>query len=117
MIDITLGCGESGQLLLCKVTGHAGYEQKGYDIVCAAVSVLVRVAILQLEEWAKDDTELKVSLGCQKAGFVSFEVLHSNEYSQEGLVHLFSFLKLGFESISCEYEDYVRLNVCWDRRS
>ena len=39
MIDITLDYNEER----AEITGHSGYNEKGKDIVCAAVSALVRV--------------------------------------------------------------------------
>lgn len=111
MIHIELKSKESGELHSCKVSGHAGFANKGEDVVCAAVSILVRVAVLQLQEWAKDARDLKVSLDCQRLGNVSFCVLHNGEGSKEALVHLFSFLKIGFESLACEYQEFVRLDV------
>jgi len=111
MIKITLKEKKSGELRSCRVEGHAGYANKGEDVVCAAVSILVRVAVLQLQEWKKSDESLEVLLDCQKAGSVDFCVTKSSKRSHEALVHLFSFLKLGFESISCEYQGYVQLEV------
>lgn len=112
MINIILKSGKGGKLQSCSVSGHAGYASRGNDVVCAAVSTLVRVAVLQLQEWVMRDERLKVSLNCKDAGFVDFCVLQSDEHSKEALVHLFEFLKLGFESISSEYADFVKLEVC-----
>lgn len=111
MIDITLKARDNGELSSCKVSGHAGYAKKGEDIVCAAVSVLVRTAVLQLQEWKKGDEDLKVSLNCQSVGLVVFDITQRGECLHEALIHLFSFLKLGFEGIHLEYSDYVRLQV------
>lgn len=111
MINITLISDEDGGLHSCNVSGHACYAGKGDDVVCAAVSILVRVAVLQLQEWAMLDAKLKVLLDCQRAGFVDFCVLQSGERFVGALVHLFKFLKLGFESIASEYPDYVRVEM------
>ena len=111
MINITLTREKDGGLHSCVVSGHARYAEKGDDVVCAAVSILVRVAVLQLQKWALDDKGLKVSLDYQKTGFVDFCVLQSSKDSREALAHLFDFLKLGFESIACEYPSYVKFKV------
>ncbi len=112
MINITLTREKDGGLHSCVVSGHARYAEKGDDVVCAAVSILVRVAVLQLQKWALDDKGLKVSLDYQKTGFVDFCVLQSSKDSREALAHLFDFLKLGFESICFEYASHVKLEVC-----
>lgn len=56
------------------ISGHAGYADKGYDIVCAAVSILAHTALISLHKVCKinerdldyfvDDSkgEFKVSL-------------------------------------------------------
>ena len=111
MINITLKRKKSGELYSCRVEGHAGYASKGEDIVCAAVSILVRVAVLQLQEWKLSGENLEVSLDSQRTGVVDFCVGKHGERLHEALVHLFSFLKLGFESISCEYQDCIRLEI------
>lgn len=36
------------------VDGHAGYAESGYDIVCAAVSVLAQNLIVSLNEFTND---------------------------------------------------------------
>ncbi|HLR34108.1 MAG TPA: ribosomal-processing cysteine protease Prp [Tissierellales bacterium] len=37
------------------ITGHAGFENEGLDIVCAAVSVLVHTALVSLNKVCKID--------------------------------------------------------------
>ncbi|MCL2127433.1 MAG: ribosomal-processing cysteine protease Prp, partial [Treponema sp.] len=48
MIEIEAVLDENGVLKTCKATGHAGAGRKGADIVCAAVSVLMRTAVRAL---------------------------------------------------------------------
>ena len=40
MISIEIDRNQAGQVVGCHIDGHAGYDDHGYDIVCAAVSVL-----------------------------------------------------------------------------
>jgi len=52
-----------------KVTGHAGFDECGKDIVCAAVSVLTQAVLVGLAEEAGIDVdysidEVKGSLSC-----------------------------------------------------
>lgn len=111
MINITLTKQDDGELHSCKVEGHAGYAKNGEDVVCAAVSILVRVAVLQLQEWKKSSESFKVSLDCKQRGLVEFSVMQFDGQLSKGLAHLFDFLKLGFESIACEYPSYVKFKV------
>ena len=41
-----------------RLNGHAGYAERGNDIVCAAVSALVQTLIYSLEEMAIDKIEI-----------------------------------------------------------
>ena len=111
MINIVLKSGKNGELCSCRVAGHAGCAGKGEDVVCAAVSILVRVAVLQLQEWALENEKLKVSLDYREEGVVDFSVLQHDRDLNSALIHLFSFLRLGFESISCEYGNSLKLEM------
>ena len=41
--------------------GHAGYAEEGYDIICAAVSVLTINAVNSLEELTEDEFQAEQS--------------------------------------------------------
>ena len=114
MISITLCSGEKGEFLKCKAVGHSGFAKKGCDVVCAAVSVLMRTAVLALEEKCMFDDALKVALLHQERGDMELEVLQCGEASLEYLIFLFGFLKLGFQSLMSEYPEFVKLEclVC-----
>ena len=53
MIKIHIRRNEAQQIVACSINGHAGYDEHGYDIVCAAVSVLSCTAILGLQSVAE----------------------------------------------------------------
>ena len=42
MTVVTLSCGKNGVLEKCEANGHANFSRKGADIVCAAISFLLR---------------------------------------------------------------------------
>ncbi|MDE5614650.1 MAG: ribosomal-processing cysteine protease Prp, partial [Treponemataceae bacterium] len=44
MTTVTLVCGKDGAFRSCEAAGHAGFAAKGSDIVCAAVTILLRTA-------------------------------------------------------------------------
>lgn len=78
--------------------GHAGYAMKGYDIVCAGVSVLYQTLVLTLP----DVTETQVSYENDEHIIVA-----KNTYESGLLIR--SFL-IGYESIAEEYPDYAEIN-------
>ena len=48
MIRVTIFKDRLGHIKRYHISGHAGFDIKGKDIVCAAVSVLAQVALLSL---------------------------------------------------------------------
>jgi len=59
---ITIHINKAGEEKSIHIKGHAGYDEKGRDIVCAAVSTIFQLAIMGLEELAAkypDNIEIK----------------------------------------------------------
>ena len=67
MIDVTLLIKKEKRLGFA-IKGHANFDQHGYDIVCAAVSILSYTAVNTLDyyeidfDFFDDENEMKVSL-------------------------------------------------------
>lgn len=85
-----------------KVSGHAGYDISGSDIVCSAVSVLVINTINAIEKF----TGYKIN--CKANGWRSriLKLLHMRKKS----ALLIKTLELGIKSIVTEYGKYVKLS-------
>lgn len=109
MISITMVSGEKKEFISCKAVGHSGFAKEGFDIVCSAVSVLLRTVALALEGRAKVDGNLQVELLYPRKGDVEINVLRYDYSSFDFLVFTFDFLKLGVGSLSCEYPEFVSL--------
>lgn len=82
------------------VSGHAGYDEPGKDIVCAAISILSQVFVASVEEL----TAAKIKTA-QTGGYMEIVIEESTERAQ---VLLDSFL-LGCRMIADEYPEYVRV--------
>lgn len=105
MTTITLVCGSDGALRSCRAEGHAGFAAKGYDIVCAAVTILMRTALQTLSE-----TEgVVIHTDATERGVISFEVVQAAEEKTERLVCMSEFLEHGFCSLQSEYPQFVEL--------
>lgn len=103
MIEITVKKKQNIYNGLC-VKGHAGFDEYGKDIVCAAVSVLVINTINSIETFTEDVFKLNTD---EASGLIEFEVVSAIS-SQTRL--LLDSLLLGLEGIASDYgEDYVRL--------
>lgn len=99
MIDVTLLIKNEKRLGFA-IKGHANFDQHGYDIVCAAVSILSYTAVNTLDyyeidfDFFDDEDEMKVSLK------------NSNEKSE---IILNNF-EIGIKTLLTNYNEYVNLN-------
>ncbi len=103
MINVLLERTKSGALIACKADGHAQYARKGFDIVCSAVSVLIKTTLLVMEDISGIELETELA----ERGHVSFRVKSSENISdaEEKLKFAGEFLEKGLGSISEEYPD------------
>jgi uncharacterized protein len=105
LIDIEAVLDENEILRSCKAGGHAGKGQTG-DIVCAAVSVLMRTAACTLS----DREGITVRYEAPEPGLFFLEA----EYKAEGRDFLFAsgvFLIEGLASVAEEYPNNCRLTI------
>lgn len=83
-----------------KVTGHAGYDEYGKDIVCAAVSSVIITSINLILK-----THDKYVRVIQKEGLIDLSVLKEDKTVNEVLVNMMDMLK----ELSEEYEKNVKI--------
>ena len=98
---------EDGLLKSCVVSGHAGAGPKGADIVCAAVSVLVRSAFHALSE----REGITVEGEFPERGEFSLEIKEKGVQNSEFLAGVGDFLQMGLLSLSVEYPNFCRLSI------
>ena len=106
MIDIEAVLDENEILRSCKAGGHAGAGKTGADIVCAAVSVLMRTAVRALS----NRKGITVRYEAPEPGLLFLEA----DYTAEGRDFLFAagvFLLEGLMSVDEEYPDSCRLTI------
>jgi uncharacterized protein len=106
LIDIEAVLDENGILRSCKAGGHAGAGKTGADIVCAAVSVLMRTAVRVLS----DRKGVTVRYEAPEPGLLFLEA----DYTAEGKDFLFAagvFLIEGLASVAEEYPRNCRLTI------
>ncbi len=107
MTRILLERKKSGALVSCRARGHAGYALCGTDIVCSALTVLLRTTMQVLAE--TDGLELKTDY--PERGVLSFSVgcCSSNKLAEVCLVYAGIFLEKGFDSLKKEFPAYIEL--------
>jgi uncharacterized protein YsxB (DUF464 family) len=112
LIEIEAVVDQSGILRACKASGHAGAGKAGTDIVCAAVSVLMRTAVRVL--YGREG--INVRYEAPERGLLFLEA----DYTAEGRDFLSAagiFLTEGLRSVAEEFPDYCRLIITTERRS
>ena len=85
-----------------QVSGHAGYADSGYDIICAAVSVLTLNTANSIETLTGDRIE-----DYEEDGFLSFRF--PDGLSENGRLLMRSMI-LGLQQIEANYDEpYVKV--------
>lgn len=103
MIRIVVYKARKGKITGFKVTGHSGYDTRGKDIVCSAVSALTQTALLGLLKVAEVDVDYKIDEGyleCSLAG----RLTDSERIMADAI---FGTLYEGLKSIKESYINYI----------
>ena len=106
MVKIDAVLDKNGILRSCSASGHCGAGKTGTDIVCAAVTVLLRTALSVLS----DRKGVNIKGSAPKPG----ELWLETDYEAEGREFLFAagaFLIDGLKSIAQEYPENCELNI------
>jgi len=106
LIEIEAVLDENEILRSCKASGHAMAGKTGSDIVCAAVSVLMRTAACTLS----DREGIRLRYEAPEPGLFFLEA----DYSAEGKDFLFAagvFLIEGLASVAEEYPKNCKLTI------
>lgn len=105
MIEVWFVRDDEDHIVEFRVSGHAGFDEYGADIVCAAVSILVQSAILGLEEHLNIEIDVKVvsgMIGC------TISEIDDNIMRLRADAILETML-LGLQGIAEEYERNVKI--------
>lgn len=90
------------------ISGHAGYAEKGKDIVCAAVSFLATTTVNSLEEQLIVSPHYRVNeadghLHC----YLSLEKMDRGDREKAQVI--LKTLEIGLKSLEQEYGKYIKL--------
>lgn len=108
MIYVVLVKNSEGVLIECSVKGHAGFAKNGKDIVCAAVTTLVKTSVASLNNSTCDGSLVK----CTAFGDGEFAfVTNQTAFSKERLIYAGEFLQNGFELLQKEFSQYLELRI------
>lgn len=87
-----------------KAKGHSGYAPKGSDIVCAAVSSLIRTALVVLKK-----NGVKMNVNLEHRGDMECRVVSYNQGDERILQYTSLFLKEGVGMLEKEFPCNVKL--------
>lgn len=101
MIQVLLELDEQKRLLFFEAAGHAYCGLKGHDIVCAAVTALLRTTVQAL-------AAVQSKVTAEQRGILSFTVVHYDESQTARLQYAAEFLWLGLSSLQREYPQAIQ---------
>jgi len=104
VITVDLVLENGGSLVSASASGHALHGSRGTDIVCAAVSVLMRTTLTVLESGG---ARLRVESAGR--GSLSMTVLACTPAGRPLLDYAGAFLHQGIGSLAVEYPESVRI--------
>ena len=116
MITVVVGLDTRGNLVSAEASGHAGKGKPGTDIVCAAVTVLMRttMAVLAGQSGREGNTSGSgpaVEAKTAGRGSLVFRVTAYEEGDHSLLKYAAVFLQEGIGSLAREYPDAVEMRV------
>lgn len=95
---------QNGNITGFHIEGHAGFANKGSDIVCSAISTLAINCVNSIEEFTEDLFSEGMD---EERGMIDFDL--TGEVSEQSQLLLKSML-LGMEQIAGQYgEKYVQI--------
>lgn len=110
MINVVIFKDKTGNIGRYKISGHADYDVKGKDIVCAAVSILAQTTLISLVEvCGLDENALDYEI-IEKHGIIDVKLpdVIDEDIRTKTKVAL-GLLEIGINAIQKNYPEYVTL--------
>lgn len=111
MIKVLLVSNKAEQFIEFEASGHAGMSKKGNDIICSAVTALLKTALLSLLNAEKCSADLNIKTEVQKNGRLYAKVLKFSKEDESRLHYLFEFLAIGLSALEADYPNYLSLKI------
>jgi len=97
------------------VEGHAGFEQAGKDIVCAAVSVLTQAVVLGLKRIVEIEPDtLEINEGRLVCRIGEMRRSEEHNYKHDQVQLLLSTMVLGLEETASSYPDHIIMEYLYN---
>ncbi|MDO5707408.1 MAG: ribosomal-processing cysteine protease Prp [Andreesenia angusta] len=99
-----------GYIVSYTISGHTGYGEEGYDILCSAISFISQTVILSLNEVCKiksEDINFKIEDGYLGV-CLNFDLPKEKMECSEIVMNT---MLTGFKSLLEGYPDHITLNI------
>lgn len=107
MTVVTLSCGKNG-VLKCEANGHADFSKRGTDVVCAAITILIRTAMQVLSH--TDDVFLTADTSTRGNLAFTAEAKAENPKAEIRLEYAADFIRNGIKSLEKEFPENVKFS-------
>lgn len=104
MIKVTFT--EEGKKLSLRLEGHAGYAERGKDIVCASASILASTLAAIVESF--DEVKPNINLA---EGNTTIECECEDEQTFIGVKNVYNYTAIGYVLLQYNYPQYVSLHT------
>ncbi len=84
-----------------EIKGHAMYDDKGKDIVCAAVSTIVITTVNAIIRFDKNAIKYE-----EKDGFISIDILKDDKLTNTLILNMIELLK----ELELQYKKNIKIN-------
>ena len=107
MTVVALSYGKNGVIKKCQANGHAGFSKKGTDIVCSAVTILIRTAMQVLSH--NEDVLLIADASSRGSLAFTVEAKTESPETETQLKCIGDFLRTGIKALTKEFPENVIL--------
>ena len=95
---------KNGSIVGYKATGHSGYDEQGYDIVCSAISTSLQMTLVGIQEMLKLNPNFKMD-----DGFLEVDLKNIDEDKMKDVNLLTNTMFIFLKEFSKQYPKYIRL--------
>ena len=107
MIDITLRLNNIGCLLYIDAKGHSDSAVRGEDLICGAVSTLLRTVSRTLE----NEPDVKLDGKIEERGDLQLGITLLEESKENWLCGVSAFLVTGLKDLASEHPHFCRIQL------
>ncbi len=103
MVKIRIVSTTDGRISSISASGHSGYAERGFDIVCSGISALLQTAVIGISRLAYSEKLLR-----RKDGFMSIQIPDALSYEDDLKVQfLIGTIVKALGELAAEYSKFV----------